>query len=412
MIQRIPRMKKNLLIASMVSIVIALAIFVRSSAVANEDVRLDKKQALKFSHSKHAEANIECASCHTPEKLTKNASEKMLPTHTECQSCHEQEVNEKCAMCHSDENNPVALPNPIREILFDHQKHVVDQKMECVTCHAGINSDKENETASQHTPSMATCNTCHNNVKATNQCEACHTNLTSLRPASHIAANFKREHARVMNGRTFDANCQSCHTESSCMECHDGTNLTTLSKFEKTGMLSPRKFGNDKPAALSGQNVHNINYKFTHGIDAKGRASDCQTCHRQQTFCSDCHMNGSVALGGAMPTTHEKAGFTTIGVGTGGGAHAQLAKRDIQRCASCHDPEGGDPTCITCHFDNRGVKGTQPKTHQNGFMKNVRGEWHDDAAANCFVCHTDANARPTGKAGQNFCGYCHGAKVQ
>ncbi len=405
-------MKKNLYIATIISVVIALVIFGRGSAVAKEDNQADNKNTIKFSHSKHAEAGAECVTCHTTAQLSKKSSDKMLPTHTECQTCHDQEVNEKCGFCHTDENNPVALPNPVREILFSHNKHIVDQKVECITCHAGINDDKANTTATQHIPSMATCNTCHNNVKATNQCEACHTNMTTRRPASHVAANFKREHGRVMNGRTFDANCQSCHSEASCMECHDGTNLTTLSKFEKTGMLSPRKFGNDKPAALSGQNVHDINYKFTHGIDAKGRASDCQTCHRQQTFCSDCHMNGSVALGGSMPTSHEKAGFTTIGVGTGGGTHAQLAKRDIQQCAGCHDADGGDPTCITCHVDNDGIKNTNPRTHVTGFMKTVKGEWHDDIAANCFVCHTDPNARPNGKAGQNFCGYCHGAKVQ
>ena len=401
-------MKKSLFIASILSILIALILIVRTSAVAHEDVSADKKKLFKFSHSKHADAGVECASCHTPEKLTKISSEKMLPTHTECQSCHEQEVNEKCAFCHTDANNPVALPNPIREINFDHQKHVVDQKVECITCHAGM--DKTDFAEAKNLPSMAVCSTCHNNVKANNQCETCHQNLATIRPASHMVANFKREHSRVMNGRTYDANCQSCHSEASCMECHDGTNLTKLSPFEKTGMMSPRKFGNDKPAALAGQNVHDINYKFTHGIDAKGRSADCQTCHRQQTFCSDCHMNGSVALGGSMPTSHEQSGFTTFGVGSGGGLHATMAKRDIQACASCHDAEGGDPTCITCHVDVDGVKGTNPRTHSSGFMKNVHGDWHSDVSSTCYTCHNDANARPDGKSGQKFCGYCHGKK--
>jgi hypothetical protein len=400
-------MKKNLSIAAIISVVIALVIFGRGSAVASEDDHANNAQTIKFSHSKHAEAGAECATCHTTAQLSTKSSDKMLPTHTECQTCHDQEVNEKCGFCHTDEKNPAALPNPVREILFNHKEHIVNQKVECLTCHVDV--DKSNDAVSQHTPLMSTCTTCHNSVKATNQCENCHINLTTLRPASHVAANFKREHGRVMNGRTFDANCQSCHTEASCMECHDGTNLTTLSKFEKTGMLSPRKFGNDKPVALSGQNVHDINYKFTHGIDAKGRASDCQTCHRQQTFCSDCHMNGSAALGGTVPTSHEKAGFTTRGVGSGGGTHAQLAKRDIQSCASCHDTQG-DPVCITCHYDNTGVKGMNPKTHAPGFMKNVGGDWHDDASSTCFACHTDANAKPNGKSGVGFCGYCHGKK--
>ena len=61
--------------------------------------------------------------------------------------------------------------------------------------------------------------------------------------------------------------------------------------------------------------------------------------------------------------------FTTIGVGTGGGEHATLARRDIERCISCHDVQGADPTCITCHLDSDGIKGTNPKTHPAGFMK-------------------------------------------
>lgn len=400
-------MKKNLYILGAVLSVIGLVLFGRGRAVASEDSQLDKKQLIKFSHAKHTESGVECAQCHKAEVSTV-ASDRILPTHTECQSCHEQEVNETCNFCHTSDDNQQALPNPVREVLFNHQKHIVDEGMKCETCHQGL--EKTDFAGSANLPAMSTCNTCHNNVKATNQCEACHTNLASLRPPSHNVANFKREHARVMNLRSFDANCKSCHTEESCAECHDGTNLTQLSPGVKTALLSPRRFGADKAQALSGEVVHSINYKFTHGIDAKGKANDCQTCHREQEFCVDCHMSGSVALGGTVPTSHEKPGFISIGVGSGGGAHAQLAKRDIQRCMTCHDTEGGDPTCISCHFDNDGVKRTQPKTHAAGFMKDVRGEWHEDAAATCYVCHTDANARPNGKAGLGFCGYCHGTK--
>jgi hypothetical protein len=401
-------MKKNLYIFGVTLAVIALVLFGRGRVIANEDAQLDKKQLIKFSHAKHiVEAGVECAQCHNADVSTLS-SDRILPTHDQCQTCHEQEVNETCNFCHTSDDNQQALPNPVREVLFNHKKHVVEEGMKCETCHQGL--EKTDFAGAQNLPDMSTCNTCHNNVKATNQCEACHTNLASLRPASHNVGNFKREHARIMNLRSFDANCKTCHTEESCAECHDGTNLTELSSGVKTGLLSPRRFGSDKAQALSGEMVHSINYKFTHGIDAKGKANDCQTCHRQQEFCSDCHMNGSVALGGVVPTSHEKPGFVTIGVGSGGGTHSQLAKRDIQRCMSCHDTEGGDPTCITCHFDNDGMKKTQPKTHAVGFMKDVKGEWHDDAAANCYVCHTDANAKPNGKAGIGFCGYCHGAK--
>lgn len=400
-------MKKNLSIVAAIIGIIGLVLFGRGSAIADLIGVPDKTQLIKFSHAKHAEAGAECSQCH---EVTASvfSSDRMLPTHTQCQSCHEQEVNETCNYCHTSDDNMQALPNPVREFLFSHKQHVADQGMQCETCHKGM--DKAEFASHENLPPMTTCNTCHNNVKATNQCEACHTDLTGLKPASHMVSNFKREHSRTMNLRSFEANCQGCHTEQSCAECHDGTNLTMLSPGVKTGLLSPRHYGSDKAQALAGEAVHSMNFKFTHGIEAKGQASDCQTCHRNQEFCSDCHLSGSVALGGVVPTSHEAPGFTTIGVGSGGGSHATLAKRDIQRCMSCHDTQGADPNCITCHVDFDGFKGTNPKTHDLGFMRTVKGEWHDDMNANCFVCHSDANAKPNGKAGIGFCGYCHGAK--
>ena len=84
-----------------------------------------------------------------------------------------------------------------------------------------------------------------------------------------------------------------------------------------------------------------------------------------ETFCVECHQseNEDFAFGGIVPASHLKTTFKTIGVGSGGGDHATLAKRDIERCMACHDVNGADPTCITCHFDADGIKGTNPKTH-------------------------------------------------
>jgi hypothetical protein len=107
------------------------------------------------------------------------------------------------------------------------------------------------------------------------------------------------------------------------------------------------------------------------------------------------------------PATHLQAGFVAIGVGSGGGMHGTLAKRDIESCASCHDTEGADPVCITCHMDPDGIKGNDPKSHARGFMMGEKGSWHSDPGSPCYTCHTDANARVDGLRGRGFCGYCH-----
>jgi len=75
---------------------------------------------------------------------------------------------------------------------------------------------------------------------------------------------------------------------------------------------------------------------------------------------------------------------------------------------SCHDVQGADPTCIQCHVDPDGIKGTDARTHTPGFMASAEdGNWHSDPGSSCFVCHTDANARVSGVKGAGFCGYCH-----
>ena len=373
---------------------------------------VDKQKVIKFSHQKHiTEFGVDCATCHTAAATSELSSDKLVPGHEVCQTCHEEQVNKTCGYCHADEKNPVGFPREVRELRYNHKKHVTDGKMECVTCHTGL--DKVDYATAANMPPMSTCNTCHNNVKLTNQCETCHSNLATLRPASHNEGNFLKGHSTIARLNAMDSQCATCHTEDYCAQCHDGSNLTALSSKEKIGLISPRTMGNDKSQALKGQAVHDMNYRFTHGIDARGKAADCQVCHQEQTFCNDCHRNGSEALGGTIPTSHEAAGFVTIGVGTGGGEHARLARREIESCMSCHDAEGSDPTCMKCHVDPDGVPGNNPKTHPNGFMSGIEGEWHTNPSATCFDCHTDPNAKPRtlgGIAGRGFCNYCHGKK--
>ena len=171
---------------------------------------------------------------------------------------------------------------------------------------------------------------------------------------------------------------------------------------------SPRLTANDRGEGMRLTKVHDLNFRFTHGIAAKGKLTECQTCHSTEKFCTTCHeAGGNVNQAVFKPASHLLAGFTTLGVGSGGGEHARLAKRDIESCAACHSPEGADPVCITCHTDADGRKGTDPKTHDIGFMSDNHGYWHTDPGANCFLCHTDSNARPGGIKGQKFCGYCH-----
>ncbi|MDZ7624447.1 MAG: hypothetical protein U5J96_08410 [Ignavibacteriaceae bacterium] len=155
--------------------------------------------------------------------------------------------------------------------------------------------------------------------------------------------------------------------------------------------------------------VHgDFGYRYSHGIDAKGKTKECQSCHQIETFCAACHQseNRDFAMGGILPSSHLSPDFKTFGVGSGGGEHARLARRDIERCVSCHDVQGADANCIVCHLDSDGIKGTNPKTHSANYMSGERGDWHDNQGSICYNCHTSAS--PMSQPTSGFCNYCHG----
>ena len=367
----------------------------------------EKPKFLKFSHQKHVtEVGVECETCHQEIVASEKLGDRIIPGHPACQSCHEDELSNKCTFCHySDKPERIAI-TPIRDLTINHKNHVTDRKMKCLVCHAGVDSAQLASDLAE--PKMNSCTTCHNGNVAANQCENCHRNLATLYPESHTKEDFKKGHKKYTRLNLLDTQCQACHADNFCAQCHDGTNLTKLSSGNMIGMISQRTLGNDKSMPLAGQSIHDINYLYTHSVDAKARTSECQTCHSTKTFCNECHENGSQGPGGTLPANHRIPGFTLRGgYGSGGGRHADLARKNIEQCASCHDAEGTEPTCVFCHSDNDGIKHTDPKTHVNGFMNTIHGDWHSNPGATCYVCHSDPNARPNGVKGRGFCGYCH-----
>jgi hypothetical protein len=402
--------RRYLILSLIIAGALITAVARKSTAPASWPENKDQK-SLKFSHAFHVgEGGVACIDCHKGAATSKKASDNLRSTHDNCVSCHEEQINNKCDYCHRDTVNIQAAPSPQRDILFPHARHTEMKGVECVTCHGGL--DKVEYAGPKNMPSMATCTTCHNNVKATNACESCHTSFTNLIPKDHLVANFKKEHRTLTRLGELEVSCATCHSQNFCADCHGATPLMQFGASALMTEPSPRSSStSDSPRQMNLQMTHDMNYRFTHGIDAKAKASDCYSCHSAQEFCAECHAAGDNLTPGARPVSHIGANFTTFGVGSGGGLHAQLARRDIESCMSCHDARGADPVCITCHSDPDGFRGTDPKTHPAGFMKGEEdGTWHSDYGATCYNCHTDINANPQGVPGKGFCGYCHGSK--
>lgn len=376
---------------------------------ATDDEPTNNREIIKFSHSFHAEF-AGCAECHTQAVESTSLKDKLLPDHESCKTCHDVDDESICTACHY-EDKFEALIKTKSEMIFNHSFHINDKGLECENCHEGLSTVDYSSELSNPNPVMAKCYSCHNNEPgslAANECESCHTSTANLKPQSHKSAMFIDKHK--FSARELGPDCMMCHDNNSCEDCHlaSGITATNISK----DFYQPYTPGNfiDGTKQQRITRIHDLNYRFTHGIDAKGKTSECTACHEVETFCSTCHasVDHDFALSGVMPVSHLKNNFFTIGVGSGGGEHAILARRDIESCVACHDVQGADPTCITCHLDSDGIKGTNPRTHPSNFKSDDHGDWHQDQGSVCYNCHSSAS--PQTPPGVGFCGYCHGAK--
>jgi hypothetical protein len=312
----------------------------------------DRSKLLKFSHSFHIDQGIACADCHHEAPASTMSSDNLIGDHQSCQSCHEEQISSECTFCHTAPDDIKAIANPPRELIFSHAKHTTDRSIACETCHSGLAQVEYSSHANM--PSMDQCVRCHTNERVSVTCETCHTNFTSLVPEDHLRRDFRRDHKMIVRVGMTEATCATCHAESFCQDCHSGAELSGFGTGRNLGTdVTPRSSTKDSPKQLKLQQVHRLNFRFTHGADAKAKVADCNSCHEPQTFCADCHQaGGNITQGKFMPADHRTAGFVTIGRGTGGGLHAQLGRRDIESCIACHDAQGADPTCMRCHAEN------------------------------------------------------------
>jgi hypothetical protein len=389
---------------------VTLAVAHKTTTAGGWPANADSTQ-LKFSHAYHVgEAGIACTDCHGGALKSEHASDNLRSTHDNCITCHEDQVNNTCTYCHKDPDNIQAVVPRERDINFSHADHVAMKGTECTTCHAGL--DKVEYAGPANMPSMNTCTTCHNDAKATRECQSCHQSFATLIPDSHLEPNFNIQHRRLTRLGGLEVDCSTCHQQSFCAQCHAGSPLIGIGGAAPMADPSPKSTeGKDSPKQMILQMAHPMNYQFMHSIDARTKSAECATCHSTEQFCVSCHQTEDRLAPGQVPASHIAGGFTTMGVGSGGGRHAQLARRDIESCVSCHDVRGADPVCITCHVDPDGIRGTDPRTHPSGFRRASGGrEWHTDPGATCYSCHTDMNAHPGGTPGIGFCGYCHGPK--
>lgn len=279
-------------------------------------------------------------------------------------------------------------------IRFDHDLHGEDAGIGCEVCHP----DPENPGM----PPAKVCRACHVNTQLVSDCRLCHFGQEVVRPDFHLPG-WDRAHAVHLRSESGSA-CAHCHQETDCVNCHAGVGLSAAE-------LDPHPYFASYQTAISPHigltvaRVHGLNHRHEHATDALSKGARCTICHDMTRDCKRCHAERARAgIAGRRPPWHDEPDWGAIpaGVGSGGGTHAELARRDIEHCAFCHDINGADPACLQCHIDYDGLRGTDPCTHGPRFADEIgQGSFHDDDGATCYSCH---RREPEGRG---FCGCCH-----
>ncbi len=257
---------------------------------------------IRFPHDVHAEAEVDCRTCHEAAWTSTGGTDPLLPAMDDCSQCHD--VDEDCGLCHRAVEEPSGYaPRDAKADRFPHARHL-EQGMSCGRCHGPASAPEAH-------PAMADCRSCHATAPGLQDCGVCHTQGAALVPESH-ERGWRWFHG-VEAG--LDAqSCASCHTQTDCQDCHTGDDVR------------PR--------------VHRLNFDFDHSVEARAQEVECSTCHEQATFCAACH-----ASRGVRPLDHDQSGW----VGSDGGRHAIEAAYGMEGCVACHDAGEADPVCADCH---------------------------------------------------------------
>ncbi len=210
--------------------------------------------------------------------------------------------------------------------------------------------------ACQHTP-RATLQDAH--TRAYDACRAGEDAGSSKFPCKNgraHAPDFFERHKFV--AADDSQACATCHTNDECVACHDGR-------------VRPRS-------------IHPNDFLSMHAIESQRATERCTSCHREQSFCLDCHQRVGVSMSGpgsvrASGRFHPpKAEWSDPPKRPG--HHAYEAQRNLVACVSCHI----ERDCVACHA-SRGIGGGI-SPHRPGFASACRSQYRRNARP-CLVCH-------------------------
>ena len=355
---------------------------------------------LRFDHKAHLGMGLglSCTSCHPGGKTSRQVHDTLLPKGTTCDTCHGTSHADTfavkggasglsaCATCHegykAEDGNRVARVNlPAANLTFSHAAHAT-RNIGCPQCHGDVSQVTKATRA--ELPRMRGCLRCHTEGEAGGDakaaCETCHLRGGAkeggrlqvtfgggklvpprwMRNAGHDLGFMQRHKMVAANDSQF---CANCHKEEFCTDCHDGR-------------VRPR-------------NIHPNDYISMHAVEARQASEKCNSCHREQSFCLQCHQRLGVAMSGPggvrEPGRFHPPKAIWSDLPRRPGHHTQEAVRNLDACVSCHI----ERDCVACH-GARGVGG-RFSPHPAGFASQCSSLMARNPRP-CLVCHEPSSA--------------------
>ncbi|MDB4928685.1 MAG: Cytochrome c family protein, partial [Myxococcaceae bacterium] len=256
---------------------------------------------LRFSHARHAAANIACERCHVGVRAVGLATRLELPTMATCVTCHRPGgAPDRCAVCHLTE------PDGRLRTRFG------DEQMNPPTWMNGLHHDADfwfTHRASAAADSNR-CAVCHTE----GECAACHDGR--VRDRRTHPNDYVTMHA--VDARMNSDRCGSCHRASTfCVACHQRMGVAPSSP------TLARAFGRFHPPAAVWTSAP-VTLRH-HGAEARRAMRTCTSCHSEQD-CVACH--ATLGRGGGGFSPHPPSFLARCGA---------LLRASERPCALCHD---------------------------------------------------------------------------
>jgi len=307
----------------------------------------EEPQQLAFSHKLHVEGQgLACADCHGKWDMADDAG---MPGAAQCMLCHSEidapkPPEKQTKQLFEEGKFKLRHGAPYAdEVIFTHQKHA-GRDPECLSCHAALATSDAVQPAQRM--KMDDCTRCHAESKAPADCSACHKEYRIDVPPANHNADWKRQHGRVMRAHNQNMRmerCDTCHTESSCTQCHK---------------------------AELPENHTNYFRRRGHGLSASMDRQNCSACHAPES-CEACHSS-------TKPMNHS----------------GSWGDPQDRHCLTCHEPLRLEPNCQTCHKStpSHALATPLPGSHTPGMnCRQCHGNGqpllHADNGTSCIECH-------------------------